>query len=243
MSDALRISAGQLSDRGIKSVNEDCCGLRIPPSPLLDSKGAAAIVANGIGSAGSAREASESCVLGFLNDYFSTPESWPTSMAAHRVLSALNRWLYGHDKERAQGGLGMATTLSALILKASAGYLFHIGDTRIYRLRDGELEMLTTDHLLRDAHQRQVLTRAMGIDLTISLDFRRVDLAAGDCFLLTTNGVHDFVPDDELLAIAQSGLDDPEGLAAAIVEHALDSGGNDNLTCQVVRVDTLPRSV
>lgn len=242
MEKVLRVSAGQLSDRGIKPVNEDCCGLRIPPAPLLDTKGIAAVVANGIGSDGTAREASESCVLGLLNDYFSTPDVWPTSMAVHRVLSALNRWLYGHDTERARGALGMATTLSALILKAATGYLFHVGDTRIYRLRGGELEQLTTDHRLRGVDQRLVLTRAMGIELTIHVDFRRIDLAAGDCFLLTTDGVHDRVPDAELLAIAQSGLDDPEGLAAAIVEHALDNGSDDNLTCQVIRIDTLPKS-
>lgn len=240
MSSTLKITAGQLSDRGVKAINEDCCGLRVPPGPLLHTKGIAAIVADGVGSTSTAREASESCVLGFLNDYFSTPESWTTQNAVHRVLSALNRWLYGQGEDRAQGGLGMATTLSALILKSTTGYIFHIGDSRIYRLRDGELEQLTTDHRRRDVDKRLVLTRALGIELGIEIDFRRVDLNAGDCFLLTTDGVHDYIPHAELQAIVQSGHDDPEALAAALVESAMENGCDDNLTCQVVRIDEVP---
>ncbi len=240
MSNTLAITAGQLSDRGTKPVNEDCCGLRIPPSPLDLSKGVAAIVADGVGSSDLAREASESCVLSFLNDYYSTPESWTTKTAVHRVMSALNRWLYGQGEDRAKGGLGMATTLSTLIIKSTTAYIFHIGDSRIYRYRDGELEQLTTDHRRRDTDKRLVLTRAMGIELAIEIDFRKLDVAQGDCFLLTTDGVHDHLAESELQTLLQTGVDDPEALANLIVERSLDNGSDDNLTCQIIRVDEVP---
>src|SRR5688572_6045335 len=138
MSDKLIVSAGQSSLAGRKAVNEDCCGIRIPDNYLLQTKGIAAIIADGVSSAAAGREASETCVHSFLQDYYSTPESWSTKTSVQKVLGALNRWLYGRSIRQHSTDLGFITTLSALIIKSATAYIFHVGDTRIYRLhKDG----------------------------------------------------------------------------------------------------------
>lgn len=240
MSDTLTITAGQLSDRGRNAVNEDCCGLRIPSTPLLLAKGVAAIVADGAGSGGGGREASESCVLGFLNDYYSTPESWAIKTAVPRVLNALNRWLYSRSVPQHDRGLNMVTTLSLLIIQSAAAHLFHIGNSRIYRYRSGELEQLTTDHRRPGPDGRHVLTRALGVEPAVRIDFRGTDVAPGDCFLLTTDGVHDHLTHAELCLLINGASHDLEQGAHAIVERALENGSDDNATCQLIRIEAVP---
>ena len=100
MNTALAIDAGQYSSAGLKENNEDACGIRIPDEPLLTTKGIAAVIADGVSSSAGGREASETCVQGFLNDYYSTPESWVVKTSGQRVLGALNRWLHGQGQHR-----------------------------------------------------------------------------------------------------------------------------------------------
>ena len=74
MSEKLQISLAQSSDKGIKDQNEDFYGAYLPEDSLLDNKGLACAIADGMGSCANAKEASEHCIKGFLSDYFSTPE-------------------------------------------------------------------------------------------------------------------------------------------------------------------------
>ena len=125
ITDSLIIDAGQHSIAGRKAENEDCCGIRVPDNYLLHTKGVAAIVADGVSSADNGREASESCVQGFLQDYYSTPESWATKTSAQKVLGALNRWLYGMSiRHQGSATPGYVSTLSALIIKSTTAYIF-----------------------------------------------------------------------------------------------------------------------
>ena len=131
MTRALQIHLGQFSDRGVKLVNEDFYGALVPEGETLKHKGAAFAIADGMSSSDAARWASEYAVKNFLNDYFATPDSWTVRHAGGRVLSALNRWLYGQGSRFLNPERGMVTTLSALVLKSTTAHLFHIGDTRI----------------------------------------------------------------------------------------------------------------
>ena len=94
----LTIIAGQHSEAGIKESNDDSCGIRIPEGPLLTAKGVAAVIADGMSGSEAGREAADSCVKGFLSDYFSTPDSWTVETSGEKILGALNSWLYsqGH---------------------------------------------------------------------------------------------------------------------------------------------------
>jgi serine/threonine protein phosphatase PrpC len=237
MSTRLKVSLGQSSDKGIKPLNEDFYGAYLPDDSLLDSKGIACAIADGMGSCANAREASEHCVKGFLHDYYSTAETWSVKSSGARVLTSLNSWLLSNgNKDHAHG---MVTTFSALVLKSTTAHLFHIGDSRIYRYRNGDLEQLTTDHRVWISEQNNYLSRAMGIDFHLDIDYKTIDLAEGDIFVMTTDGIHDYLNETQLKHQLQSSaeLDDT---ADRIVQQALDANSHDNVTCQLMRIDGLP---
>ncbi len=238
----LKVSAAQASAAGRKAGNEDSVGIQIPPEPLRTTKGIAAVIADGMSGSEAGREAADTCVQGFLSDYYSTPESWTAETSGEKILGGLNRWLYGQGQQRFGSGPGLVTTLSVLVLKSTTAHVFHVGDTRIYRLRGEELECLTRDHRVAMGGQRSYLGRAMGIDHHVEIDYRTVSARVGDLFLLTTDGVHDFLQHGRLREILLGRRDDPEGAVAAILEQALAGGSDDNLSAQVVRVEELPHA-
>lgn len=239
MTARLSINAGQCSDKGIKELNEDACGILIPDEPLLTTKGIAAVIADGVSSSESAREASETCVTGFLNDYFSTPESWTVKTAGQRILGAQNRWLHSQAQKASRHDGGMLTTLSALIIKSTTAHIFHIGDTRIHRLRDGQLECLTQDHQVWVSGNKSFLSRAMGASINLDIDYRKLPVEIGDTFLLTCDGVHEFISNRDLTTLLKN-IDNPERAAREIITRALENGSHDNVTCQLLHIENLP---
>jgi serine/threonine protein phosphatase PrpC len=240
MPTTLKIASGQYSLAGIKHGNDDACGIRVPDAALLRTRGIAAVIADGMSGSEAGKAAAEACVSGFLADYFSTPESWSTETAGAKVLTALNRWLYGQGHREYASAHAMVTTLSVLVIKSATAHLFHVGDTRIYRMRKGRIECLTRDHRVLVGTDKNVLSRAMGIELNMEIDYRTVPVEPGDIFLLTTDGVHDFLDDAVLAEYLYSNSLQPETAAKLIVERALADGSNDNVSCQVLKIDQLP---
>ena len=237
MAGKLSISLGQSSDKGIKNQNEDSYGVLCPEDSLLDSKGIAAIVADGMGSCSHPKEASEYCVKGFFSDYYSTADSWTVKTSGAKVLTALNSWLYGkstNDQVRAY-----VSTFSALVIKSTTAHLFHIGDSRIYRFRGGNFEQLTQDHRVWFSQEKNYLSRAIGIDLHLDIDYKTVEVEVGDLFVMTTDGVHDYVSDKHLRQMLSS-KSDLDVIADTMVSAALDNDSHDNVTCQILRIDSLP---
>ncbi len=240
MTATLQVVAAQHSDAGIKSSNDDACGIRIPRGVELNNKGIAAVIADGMSGSEAGKEAAEACVTGFLADYFTTPDSWSTETAAGKILAALNRWLYAQGQQQYASGKGMVTTLSVLVLKSATAHLFHVGDTRIWRMRGGRLECLTRDHRVHVSADKNYLSRAMGIELHMEVDYRALPVEADDTFLLTTDGVHDFIKDTTLAEFLYSSNEDLEETARKITDCALQQGSHDNVTCQLVRITQLP---
>jgi serine/threonine protein phosphatase PrpC len=236
----LRICAGQATEAGGRPANEDCMGLRIPEPPLLTFKGAAAVIADGVSSAEAGREASETCVQSFLTDYFSTPEPWSVRTSAQRVLTALNRWLYSQGRHLPEARRGYITTLSILVVKSERAHVFHVGDSRIYQLRAGRLSQLTTDHCAAVGTRETYLTRAMGMDVRLEIDYSEIELRRGDLFLLTTDGVHGYLPHETLRQVALQAGDDLEAACRELLARAAEAGSPDNRTCQMLRVEQLP---
>jgi len=235
------ITAGQYSIPGAKEKNDDACGIRLPEGDVLFTKGAVAIIADGVSSAEGGREAAEACVQGYLSDYYSTPDSWTVKTATHRILGALNRWLYGTSQRSYRCDRAMVSTLSVVVFKGGSAHLFHVGDTRIYRWRDGEIECLTRDHTVSLGQQKTALARAMGADINVDIDYRSVSVEENDIFVLTTDGVHQWLPDSLIAGQVDVHRNDPELAARHIVELAQARGSDDNLTCQVLRIDALPK--
>ena len=237
MTDKLQISIAQSSDKGAKDQNEDFYGAYLPEDSLLESKGIVCAIADGMGSCANAQEASEHCVKAFLSDYFSTPETWSVKSSGAKVLTAINNWLLSKGgRDHAQG---MVTTFSALVFKSTTAHIFHIGDSRIYRYRGGDLELLTTDHRVWISDTKSYLSRAIGTDLHLDIDFKTVPVETGDIFIMTTDGVHDYLNDAQI----KQRLIDSETLQArsdSIVRDALDHQSHDNVTCQIARIESLP---
>ncbi len=247
MPSELKISAGQYSDKGRKEINQDFHGIYVPNEPQLSAKGIAIALADGISSSAVSDVASQYAVTGFLEDYYCTSEAWSVKTSAERILSATNSWLhaqtqksqYRYDKDK-----GYVCTLSAMVIKSTTAHIFHVGDSRIYRLRGKALEQLTSDHRVWIAQGQSYLGRALGFKPQLEIDYQTQQVEQGDIFLLATDGVYEHVSEHDMAGIIRSSADAPEGLdaaAKAIVEKAFGQGSGDNLTAQVVRVDELPR--
>ncbi len=237
----LKATVGFATDKGLKDDNEDFVGSIIPNEPQLTHKGIVAAIADGMSGSDAGKLASQSCVGSFLGDYFSTPDTWSVKQAGQKILSATNSWLYSQGQIRYQSTRGMVSTLSIIILKSTTAHVFHIGDSRIYRLRKGNLEQVTRDHRIWISQDKNYLNRAMGIEPRLEVDYKVLPLEQGDLFLMTTDGVHDFIDDKALKKLLGEGID-LSVLAEHIVRQAKDNNSDDNLTCQLLRVDGLPEA-
>ena len=232
-----RISAGQYSAAGNKPRNDDSYGLVEPAMPLLASKGIAMAIADGMSSSEAAKQASETCIKSFLEDYYGTHESWTVKKSVGVVLNAANSWLYAQGQNEYQSDRGMVSTFTGAVLKAGMLHIFHTGDARLGRLRDGKLEPLTRDHRARVLRGQSSLSRAMGLSPNLEVDYRTEPVEAGDVLLFTTDGIHDHVPAAELARLIAGSPADLNAAARQIADLALSHGSADNLTAQIVRIE------
>ncbi len=135
---------------------------------------------------------------------------------------------------------GYVCTLGAVIVKSNTAHVFHVGDSRIYRVSGNSLEQLTEDHRVQVSSEQSYLSRAMGVNHQIEIDYRSVQLEKGDTFLLTTDGVHDHVSDRFMVQAIRDNAGDLDKAARNIVDAAYSNGSTDNLTIQIIRIDELP---
>ncbi len=239
----LAVSVGQHSERCLKEDNQDFHGVYIPEEPQLSSKGVAIALADGISSSAVSHIASETSVSSFLADYYCTSDAWSVKKSAQRVLTAINSWLHAQTRQsqfRYDMDRGYVCTLSAMVIKASTAHIFHAGDTRICRLRNGELERLTEEHRLWVSRDTSYLSRALGIAQHLELDYRSLPVQAGDLFLLTSDGVHEHLDSAGQIALLLEHGHDLDSAARALAEAAYANGSDDNLTVQLLRIDQLP---
>ncbi len=242
MKKQLTISIGQSSCAGEKAENEDFYGIKIPDATQLENKGICIAIADGMSGSDGGKEASELSVKQFLTDYYSTPESWTVKHAVRRILSALNSMLFSQGQKRYSSSKGLVTTFSAMVLKSQTAHLFHIGDSRIYRLREDDFVQLTHDHRIWISNDKEYLSRALGIDSHLEIDYRRTPIETDDIYLLSTDGVHDFISDKELKEHLIEHRDNPQKASEAILNAALDNKSDDNITCQIVRIDSIAKA-
>jgi protein phosphatase len=244
------IEAIGITDAGnLRQYNEDTIA--------VDAEGGIVAVADGMGGhrAGeiASRMAIESIVVGLRArgaETRSAAGQHPPLLAVEESINRANRRVF--EKSRSNAAYeGMGTTLAMAFFDKKSVVLGHIGDSRIYRLRDDQLALLTRDDsLLRDqvdvgliaaadaseSHNRSLVTRALGVDARVAAHVRHEDTEAGDLFLLCSDGLSDLVEDADIeliLACLKANLP----LAAQhLVQAAKDNGGFDNVSVILARV-------
>ena len=231
-------SAGRTDPGRVRRRNED--------SFVLDPPMFA--VADGMGGAQAGEVASRLAAAAF-REYHDADQLAPDERV-QAIIQEANRRIY--ERARTDSDVsGMGTTVTAALLLGGKVTLGHVGDSRAYRIRDGELEQLTDDHSLvgdlmrsgrltpeeAEAHpQRSVITRALGTDPEVDIDMTAVDARPGDLFLLCSDGLTTMVADEDILGIlaAAPTLDDA---ARELVRAANTGGGEDNVTVVLFRVE------
>src|SRR5262249_24322721 len=156
-----------------------------------------------------------------------------------------------HEEARADPQKrGMGTTLSALLFAGPHGYIAHVGDSRIYLLRDGRIQQVTEDHTvfnelikrgkltreqIEKVAQKNAITRAVGVYERVEVDTLTIEVLPGDQFLLASDGLHGYTAH-------QAGLEpyfdeaEPQAATAGLIELANKKGGKDNITAVLVRL-------
>ena len=233
----LSVTIEQSSDKGPKPENQDTIGARIPEGSALATKGIAVAIADGVSSSSAAKQASQSAITGFLTDYYATPDTWRTQKSAVQVIQSLNRYLWSQSQNsvRQEGHL---TTFSSIVLKGDKYFIFHVGDTRVYRFRKGDLEQLTRDHTQRIDKKTTYLSRALGADSLLEIDMISDELQVGDVFILTSDGIHDTLSPQMLSKLVNASVS-PEKIVNDALTAAKALAADDNLSIQAVRIDAV----
>ena len=225
-------AVGAATDTGrVRDHNED--GYLVSP-PLF-------AVADGVGGHAAGEVASELALRSLAGAVPSISRGG--QQALRDALVAANSAVFARATREASSR-GMGTTCAALVLEGVRAHLGHVGDSRIYRLRAGALEQLTADHTVAGemvtqglmSHDdalsdgtRSLLTRALGAAPSVDVDAMTVEIAAGDRFLLCTDGLMGMIADDAIHGILV-GARDPQAAAGQLVQAANDAGGEDNIT-------------
>ena len=160
-----------------------------------------------------------------------------------------NRIVFDAAQSRAEHA-GMGTTLVAVLAGGDRVALAHVGDSRIYRIRDEQILQLSKDHSLvqqqmergilspqeaHDSQYRHLITRALGLKESVDVDFAEEDALEGDRLLLCSDGLSDLLEDEEMLAIIREHADDLEKACQLLVDRANYKGGDDNITALLIQ--------
>jgi len=247
-----RVTVACKTDLGrVRENNEDKFEYYIPEDErLLAARGQIFLVCDGMGGHAAGQIASELTCKTFIDVYLHHASPLIIE-AAKAAVYAANRFVLDIGRS-VPGRSGMGTTLSGLLLCQDEAIVVQVGDSRLYRLRDGDLRQLSEEHteveemvqagvLARaeaEGHPRShVLTRAIGAEETVMPQVVSHELNEGDVFLLCSDGLTNHIPDE---AIADYLRQYPPGeVAWRLVNAAIAAGGRDNCTCIVVRVDAL----
>src|ERR1700686_1575876 len=235
----VKVTVGFVSETGPRRRNEDFAGAVFGPELPQPQRDVVAAIADGIGSTKGGREAAEIAVRGFLDGFCDLPETVEVRRAAAIVLDAINGWIHSQG-QRDPGLMGMGCTFTALVLRGRVAHVLHVGDTRAYRLSRDRLTCLTTDHVRAGGTGRSnILTRWLGVESEVRLDYTNQPVAQHDRLLLCSDGVHGYLAAETIADIMRERVSS-EDTARALVAAALDAGSTDNCTALVLDVVGLP---
>ena len=204
------------------------------------------VVADGMGGALAGEIASQMLVETVKNFLAKTPAPWNEKVLAQAIVLANDKIL--NTAQRHAEYKGMGTTATILNLEGKQGYFAHVGDSRIYLLRNNALNQLTEDHSYvetlvkrgeltpeeaRFHPMKNVLTQAVGAMTELYIDMANFSAESGDIFLLCTDGLTNMVDDAHIAEILSTAADP----ANELINAALEAGGRDNISVIVAGVD------
>ncbi len=231
------IDIGHASLLGPRERNEDFAAV-LAPLPHEEAHGLVAAIADGVSAGGEGRMAAQTTVISLVEDYFCAPPTWHTTVVFDRIVTAQNAWLATYNKRRKSGGA--LTTLTALALRSQSWTLAHVGDTRAYLLRGGDCQLLTQDHSIDNLDLRSGLTRAIGLEDSVRVDYDQGELRPGDTFVMLSDGVHGCLSQARIAALGSEGS--AQAASDSLVQAAMAAGSRDNATALVLRVKGLAQA-
>ena len=243
----LRVRIAQRTDVGkVRSENQDFAV--VAEETETDSKGALLIVADGMGGHRGGATASRVASTTIRDHYVASSAENPADSLRVAVEEA-NRRIF-NESQTNSNLRGMGTTCSAVLIHGDQAWFAHVGDSRIYLVRDGEIQQLTEDHSLvasmvreglltkaeAEVHpRRNVLQRSLGVSDTVEVDVSPpLDLQPGDTFILCSDGLHGLVKEPELREVAGLPL---QQAVSEFIRRAIERGAPDNVTVIVARVE------
>ena len=245
----LDVRFGAQTDLGrVRENNEDKFAFFEPEEPeIMAVKGSLYAVADGMGGHSSGQIASEIGLKTLLKSYYGDPNE-DVSASLCSSLRMANSYIYDAGR-MIVGREGMGTTCICLVLRDDDAYIGHVGDSRLYLIRGGEIRQVSEDHswiaeqvrrgaLTADEAQnspfRNVITRSLGAAADVEPDVYQEKLQRDDVFVLCSDGLSGYVTDAEILEIAGSWS--PAMASLKLIDRANDNGGGDNITVLIVAV-------
>lgn len=237
----IHYAAAGLTDRGRKrSGNEDAFA--------IGSDRRLFVVCDGMGGAAAGEVASSIAVAEVVRQMEVRPPEMPLAEALERAVGAACEAVFSRSLSNHRYS-GMGTTLVSMAVEGNRAWVVNVGDSRAYRLRAGKLVQITVDHSLVDEQVRlgrmdaaearrsplrNVITRALGTQSSVLADVFPLEVEAGDLYLLCSDGLNRELHDDRIGAILSEDLP-IEDLCRRLIDSANRAGGQDNITCVLVR--------
>ena len=244
------IVLGQTNTGRVRAHNEDQY-LALGGEQSLPSADALLVVADGMGGHTAGEVASLMAVQHieeqFRSGVYSSVDDKDLEEALRELLGDVNRAVLtaGQDPDKR----GMGTTCTLVIIKGRQLYYSHVGDSRAYLLRGGELSQITTDHSwveeavatgtmtreeARIHPKRNIITRAIGLEADLKVDTDQLSLQRGDLILLCSDGLNSMIPDEDIRKTLQESSTDT--VCANLIKAANDAGGHDNTSVVIAVV-------
>jgi protein phosphatase len=237
----------QVSDAGpVRERNQDAVGRWPHEDGLLFA------VADGLGSQPGGEVASDLALTMVAREMERAPGSWPVAKRLRRAVQEANLEIYAKAITVPELR-GMGTTLTATALVGGTLVAAHVGDCRLFLLRDGKLVQLTKDHTwvweqvqhgalspdgARLHPRRHMLTRSLGRELIVGIDLLTLAIHEGDVFMQCSDGVHGALGEPEVAELLAAHP--PEAACRALVRRAREEGGEHNISVQVASVVSCP---
>jgi serine/threonine protein phosphatase PrpC len=253
---SLKIAYAAATDMGQVRKNNEDAFLAIPALGIF-------AVADGMGGHASGEVASQLALSSlkeaieqageqkdsFLEEDQTAVLSLPAKLLTHGIRLA-NQEIYQSSQQNSQYK-GMGTTLVVVYFSDSSAVVAHVGDSRLYRLRDKRIEQITEDHslvweeykkgliskeALSSSPQKNIVTRALGVHPTVDVDVQKLEIQAKDSLLLCSDGLSDLVQDEEILQSVHESAGNLAHTCRELVQLANLRGGKDNITILLIHI-------